>query len=154
MRWLKIGIGVALACAASFVAHMHVVAQTYYPTLRVQSPEGLIYVLVQDERAERRDCGAANDRFLERIKQGCKTCKILAARCTRTLEEPIEREVFERSKVAYAIVVAPGLRMAVLGPQPLANTSCMQIAAAAQRQGAKPAACLRAAGIEADATGG
>jgi len=154
MKWLKIGIGVALACAASFVAHMHVVAQTYYPTLRVQSPEGLTDVLVQDERSERRDCGAANDRFLERIKQGCKDCKILAARCSRTLEDPIEREVYERSEVKYAVVVAPGLRMAVLGPQPLADTSCMQIAAEAHRQGAKPAACLRAAGIAVHATGG
>ena len=32
MKWLKIGIGVALAVAASFIAHLHVVAQTYYPT--------------------------------------------------------------------------------------------------------------------------
>src|SRR5882672_8084487 len=77
-KWLKIGIGVVLAVAAGFVAHMHVVAQTYYPSLRVQAPEGLTYVVVQDERAERRECGAANERFLARIKQGCKECRILA----------------------------------------------------------------------------
>jgi len=152
MKWLKIGIGVALAIAASFVAHMHVVAQTYYPTVRVEAPEGLTYVLVQDEKAERRECGAANERFLERIKQGCKDCRILVARCTRTLEEALERDVYQTMK--YATVIAPGMRMAVVGPQPLANTNCMQIAEAAKKQGVSPALCVRAARAAADATGG
>jgi hypothetical protein len=152
MKWLKVGVGVALAVAASFVAHMHVVAQTYFPTVRVEAPEGLTYVLVQDERAERRECGAANERFLERIKQGCKDCKILVARCTRTLEEALERDVYQTMK--YATVIAPGMRMAVVGPQPLANTSCMLIAEAAKKQGVAPATCVRAALAPADATGG
>ena len=152
MKWLKVSIGVALAVAASFVAHMHVVAQTYYPTVRVEAPEGLTYVLVQDEKAERRECGAANERFLERIKQGCKDCKILLARCTRTLEEALERDVYQTMK--YATVIAPGMRMAVVGPQPLANTNCMLIAEAANKQGASPATCVRAASAPADATGG
>src|SRR3954447_23090946 len=143
MKWLKIGIGVALAVIATFVAHLHVVAQTYYPTLRVQAPEGLTYVVVQDERSERLECGIANDRFLARIKLGCKDCKILAARCTRTLEETLERDVYQTMK--YATVVAPGVRMAVVGPQPLADTSCMLIAEAAKKQGVQPASCQRAA---------
>src|SRR3954470_21936793 len=152
MKWLKIGIGVALAVAASFIAHLHVVAQSYYPTVRVQAPEGLTYVLVQDERGERRECGAANERFLERIKEGCKDCKVLAARCTRTLEEALERDVYQTTK--YATVIAPGMRMAVVGPQPLADTSCMRIAEAAKKRGASPATCVRAASVPADATGG
>lgn len=145
MKWLKIGIGVALAIVASFIAHLHVVAQTYYPTVRVQAPEGLTYVLVQDERSERRECGTANERFLERIKQGCKDCKVVAARCTRTLEEPLERDVYQTGAVKYPTVVAPGMRMGVVGPQPLANASCVQIAAEAHRQGARPATCVQAA---------
>jgi len=152
MKWLKVGIGITLAAVASFVAHMHVVAQTYYPTVRVEAPEGLTYVLVQDERSERRECGAANERFLERIKHGCKDCKILVARCTRTLEEALERDVYQTMK--YATVIAPGMRMAVVGPQPLANTSCMMIAEAAKKQGVTPATCIRAAAAPAGATGG
>src|SRR3954468_4689815 len=152
MKWLKIGIGVALAATATFVAHLHVVAQTYYPTLRVQAPEGLTYVVVQEERTERLECGIANDRFLSRIKQGCKDCKILAARCTRTLEEALERDVYQTMK--YATVVAPGVRMAVVGPQPLADTSCMRTAGAAKKRGVSPATGGRAASAPADATGG
>ena len=145
MKWLKIGIGVALAIAAGFVAHMHVVAQTYYPSLRVQAPEGLMYVVVQDERAERRECGAANDRFLSRIKQGCKECRILAARCTRELEEPLERELYQATPLKYSTVVAPGMRMAIVGPQPLAEKSCELIAQQALKQGAGGTSCRRAA---------
>jgi len=152
MKWLKIGIGVALAVAASFVAHMHVVAQSYYPTIRVEAPEGLTYVVVQDERAERSECGAANERFLERIKHGCKDCKILVARCTRTLEEALERDVYQTMK--YATVIAPGMRMAVLGPQPLAERSCMLIAEAAKKQGATPTTCMRAATAAVNQSGG
>ena len=144
-KWLKIGIGVALAVAAGFVAHMHVVAQTYYPSLRVEAPGGLMYVVVQDEKAERRECGAANDRFLARIKQGCKECRILAARCTRELEEPLERDLSTATPVKYSTVVAPGMRMAIVGPQPLAHKSCELIAEQAQKQGATPTACRRAA---------
>jgi hypothetical protein len=154
MKWLKIGIAVALAIAASFVAHMHVVAQTYYPTVRVEAPEGLTYVLVQDEKSERLECGAANERFLERIKRGCKDCRILVARCTRTLEEALERDVYLARPVKYATVIAPGLRMAVVGPQPLANATCMQIAETAAKQGGTPATCARAASAGHDQTGG
>src|ERR671936_2595398 len=145
MKWLKIGIGVALAAIASLVAHMHVVAQSYYPTVRVQAPEGLTYVVVQDETAERRECGAANDRFLGRIKQGCKECRILAARCTRELEEPLERELYQATPIKYSTVVAPGMRMAIIGPQPLAEKSCELIAQQALKQGAGGASCRRAA---------
>src|SRR3954467_1894534 len=153
MKWLKISIGVVLAAVATFVAHLHVVAQTYYPTLRVQAPEGLTYVVVQDERSERLECGIANDRFLARIKQGCKDCKILTARCTRTLEEALERDVYQAGPVKYSTVVAPGVRMAVLGPQPLADKSCVAIAEAAKKQGVRPTSCLRAS-ASADRTGG
>ena len=154
MKWLKIGIGIALAIAASFIAHLHVVAQTYYPTVRIETPEGLTYVIVQDEKAERRDCGAANDIFVGRIREGCKDCKILAARCTRTLEENLEREVYQTTAVKYSTIVAPGMRMAILGAQPLADTSCAQIAAAARIQGARPVNCVRAASALASAAGG
>lgn len=143
-KWLRIGIGVLLAAAAGFVAHLHVVAQTYYPSARVQAPEGLTYVVVQDERAERRECGAANERFLSRIKQGCKECRILAARCTRELEEPLERDLSRATPVKYSTVVAPGMRMAILGPQALAEKSCELIAREAQKQGAGTTACRRA----------
>jgi len=143
-KWLKIGIGVVLAAAAGFVAHMHVVAQTYYPSVRVHSPEGLMYVVVQDEKAERRECGAANERFLARIKQGCKDCRILAARCTRELEEPLERDLYTAAPLKYSIVVAPGMRMAIVGAEPLAYQSCVAIAAAAQKQSALPARCIAA----------
>ena len=154
MKWLKIGIGVALAAIASLVAHMHVVAQTYYPTVRVQAPEGLTYVVVQDETAERRECGAANDRFLGRIKQGCKDCRILTARCTRTLEETLERDVYQGTPVRYSTVVAPGMRMAIGGPQPLADKSCMAIAHEARKQGAGRTDCVRAASAAVGGTGG
>jgi hypothetical protein len=144
-KWLKIGVGAVLVAAAGFVAHMHVVAQSYYPSLRVQAPEGLMYVVVQDEKAERRECGAANDRFLARIKQGCKECRILAARCTRALEEPLERDLYKATPVKYSTVVAPGMRMAIVGPQPLADQSCVLIAQEARKQGASSTSCRRPA---------
>jgi hypothetical protein len=80
-------IGLLVIAAVASLAYMHVVSQTYHPVVRLASPEeGLIYTTVQDEVAERRACGAANDRFLKPIKSLCKQCQVVYARCERKLE--------------------------------------------------------------------
>ena len=61
-------IALLLIAVGSWLAHLHVASQTYYPVVRLTSPDGLVYTTVQDEVQERRACGAANDRFLKPIK--------------------------------------------------------------------------------------
>ena len=77
-------IALVLIAVGSWLAHLHVASQTYYPVVRLASPDGLVYTTVQDEVQERRACGAANDRFLKPIKELCKTCQVVFARCSCT----------------------------------------------------------------------
>ena len=79
-------IALVLIAVGSWLAHLHVASQTYHPVVRLASPDGLTYTTVQDEVQERRACGAANDRFLKPIKEMCKTCQVVFARCERKLE--------------------------------------------------------------------
>jgi hypothetical protein len=124
------------------LAHLHVVAQTYTPSVRFQAPEGLTYVIVQEEKAERRECGAANERFLRPIKEGCRDCKIVSARCERVIEGLLEREIYEAKAIPHPTVVAPGMRMAIIGPQAAADKSCDLIALAVAQRGLRPASCI------------
>ena len=82
----NIAIAAVLIGVSAWLAHLHVVSQAYHPVVRLSSPDGLVYTAVQDARRERRACGAANERFLDPVKQGCKQCKVEIARCERQLE--------------------------------------------------------------------
>src|SRR2546428_8616725 len=113
----KIIIGVVIVGIASLVAHLYVQSQVYYPVVRLNLPDGLSIAAVLPETKERKACGAANDRFVAPFKQTCKDCKVAIARCERQLEG-LELAMWEGTPVAYPMVVARELRMAVMGPPP------------------------------------
>jgi hypothetical protein len=134
-------IALLLIAVGSWLAHLHVASQTYYPVVRLTSPDGLGYTTVQDEVQERRACGAANDRFLKPIKELCKTCQVVFARCERKLEG-LEAALAGGAAVSHYTVFAPGLRIAIDGPVEAAKASCDFIAGDMVKRGQRSAACL------------
>jgi hypothetical protein len=134
-------IALVLIAVGSWLAHLHVASQTYYPVVRLTSPDGLAYTTVQDEVTERRACGAANDRFLKPIKEMCKQCQVVFARCERKLEG-LEAALAAGAAVPHYTVFAPSLRIAVDGPADAAKASCDFIAGDMVKRGLRSAACL------------
>jgi hypothetical protein len=135
-------IAAVLVAAGAVLAHMHVVAQQYYPMVKVEAPEGLTYIAVQDARQERQACGDANQRFLVPIKAGCKDCKVVAARCERVVDGDEETALLEGKSNPNYLVVAPGLRMAIRGPGESARRNCEFIAKDMVSRGMTSAACI------------
>ena len=133
--------GVLLAVGA-VLAHMHVVAQSYYPMVTIAAPEGLTYIAVQDARSERQACGAANERFLTPIKAACKECRVVAARCERIVQGDEEKALLEGTPSPNYLVVAPGLRMTIEGPEASAKRDCDFIAGDMVSRGMRSAACI------------
>lgn len=123
-----------LTAVAAWLAHLYVVAQIYHPVVRLSSPDGLVYTAVQDAKVERQACGVANTRFLGPVKQGCKDCKVIAARCERQLEG-IALALSEGKKLPHPQVRGPGLRMVIAGPVELARASCEYIVSEMRRNG-------------------
>jgi hypothetical protein len=136
----NIAIAAVLVGVSAWLAQLHVVSQNYHPVVRLSSPDGLVYTAVQDATHERQACGAANDRFLDPVKHGCRQCKVEIARCERQLEG-YELALHERRKVPNYVVSGPGVRMAIAGPAATAKASCAQIASEMVRNGLS-AACL------------
>ena len=141
-RTIKQGlVALALVAVGSWLAYLHVASQTYHPVVRLASPDGLVYTTVQDEVHERRACGAANDRFLKPIKELCKECQVVFARCERKLEG-LEAALADGAPVPHYQVFAPGLRIAIVGPAPAAKASCEFIAGDMVKRGIRSAACV------------
>jgi hypothetical protein len=138
---LKAIIALVLIAVGAWLAHLHVTSQTYYPVVRLSSPEGLVYTTVQDEVQERRACGAANERFLKPIKEACKQCQVVFARCERKLEG-LEAALANGTAVPHYQVFAPGLHMAIAGPAEPAKASCEYIAGDMVKRGVRSAACV------------
>lgn len=130
-----------LIAVSAWLAHLHVVSQSYHPVVRLASPDGLVYTAVQDAKHERRECGAANERFLQPVKKTCKDCQVEIARCERHLEG-FELDIYERRKTSEYVVFGPGVRMAIAGPARKAQASCEQIASQMVRSGLRSAACV------------
>lgn len=137
----NIAVAVVLVVVSAWLAHLHVVSQSYHPVVRLASPDGLVYTAVQDARQERQACGAANDRFLGPVKRTCKDCKVVIARCERQLEG-FELAVHERRQLPHHVVHGPGLRMAIAGPPQHAKASCEHIVGHMLRSGVRSAACV------------
>jgi hypothetical protein len=131
-----------LIAVSAWLAHLHVVSQSYHPVVRLASPDGLVYTAVQDAKHERQECGAANDRFLAPVKKTCKDCQVVIARCQRALEG-FELEIYERRQLKQYLVQGPGVRMAIAGPPRKAQASCEQIAQQMVRNGLRQAACVQ-----------
>ena len=134
-------IALVLIAVGSWLAHLHVSSQTYYPVVRVTSTDGIVYTTVQNEVSERRACGAANDRFLKPIKEMCKECQVVFARCERKLEG-LEAALAAGGAVPHYTVFAPSLRIAVDGPAAAAKATCDFIAGDMVKRGLRSAACL------------
>ena len=138
-------VAAVLIAVSAGLAHLHVVSQTYHPVVQLSSPDGLVYTAVQDAKHERQACGAANDRFLAPVKKGCAQCRVVLARCERELDG-LELAVHERRPIAHHHVVsAPGVRMAIAGPEASAKASCEQIADQMVRSGLRSAVCAHPA---------
>jgi hypothetical protein len=138
----KIAIAAVLGIAGVVLAHMHVQMQRYYPMVKLSSPEGLTFIAVQDVTGERRACGDANDRFLQPVKARCKDCKVVAARCERVVDGDEERALLEGRALPGYLVVAPGVRLSISGPDASARANCEYIAADMRKRGVSGAACL------------
>ena len=137
----QVAFAVVVIGIAAVLAHLYVVSQTYYPVVRISSPDGLVFTAVQDPTRERGKCSAANKRFLGPIKTQCEHCKVERARCERELEE-FELAVYEGRALAHHQVFATGLRLAIDGPKNLSKASCELMAGELLKRGVRSAACL------------
>jgi hypothetical protein len=134
-------IALVFIAIGSWLAHLHVASQLYYPVVRLASPDGVVYTTVQNEVQERRACGAANDRFLKPIKETCKQCQVVFARCDRKLEG-LEQALAEGAALPHHQVFAPGLRIAIVGPAAPAKAACDFIARDMVTRGIRAAVCV------------
>ena len=141
-------LGAALVVAVLFVvigalAHMHVAAQVYHPVVQLVDPQvGLTYTAVQDETDDRRKCGQANERFINPIRAVCTQCKVLFARCQRDLTG-MEAALRQDRPVTNHLVLSPGLRLAIDGPEPAAARICSFIADDLVKRGYGTAVCVQ-----------
>jgi hypothetical protein len=135
-------VGAALVIAGAVLAHLHVVAQSYYPTIKVLAPEGVTYIAVLDATPERQACGAANRRFIVALKEPCKRCQILWARCERVITGNEETALLKGGPSESYLLVAAGVRLAISGPEQAAKTSCDYLARDLAKQGVRSAACI------------
>lgn len=126
-------IAAVLIGVASVLAHLHVVAQTYYPVVRVQSPEGLVFTAVHEPTSERAACAVANGEFLAPFKNMCPDCKVVAARCERELDS-FEDAITRQAGIPYPLVFAPGVKLAIAGPGDVARATCDEIERTAPRR--------------------
>lgn len=124
-----------LVAAASVLAHLHVTAQSYYPVVRVSSPDGLVFTAVHDATSERGECAAANERFLEPFKSMCSDCRVVAARCER--EPELEAALSDGKSIPHHRIFAPGVQVTIAGPERAASLSCRQIARSGGAQGVR-----------------
>jgi hypothetical protein len=141
----KIVVAAAIVIAGAVLAHLHGVSQSYYPTVKVLTPEGVTYIAVQDATPERQACGAANRRFIAPLKELCKACQIVWARCERAITGITgnnETALLEGGASEGYLVLAPGLRLAISGPQQVAKMSCDYLAGDLAKRGVRTAACI------------
>lgn len=138
----NIVIALVLGAAGAVLAHMFVQAQRYIPMVTIAAPEGLTYIALQEPTSERQACGKANERFLTPIKASCKECKVVAARCERIVEGLETDELLEGGPSPNYLIVAPGLRMTIEGPDAIARRDCDSIASDAASRGVQGAACI------------
>jgi hypothetical protein len=134
-------IAVAILAVGAVLAHMHVASQIYYPVAQLTSPEGLTFTAVQEETADRRECGKANEQFLAPFKSLCKQCRIVFARCERALTG-LEAELAAGEPLQHHQVLSPGARLAIAGPEPQAKETCDFIAADLIKRGYRTAVCV------------
>ncbi len=132
---------VALLAVGGVFAHYRVATLSYYPTAKVELPGGFSFSAVQTLQPDRASCGEANRRFLEALAKVCKDCRVAYARCRRGLEGT-DLLLMTESAPSFYVVVSPGLRMRVSGPQAQLGEVCDGIAAQLVSTGRANASCL------------
>src|SRR5512135_136982 len=136
---------VGLLAVGSVFAHYWVRALRYYPTARIETPDGYAFTVVQDVRPSRGECGDANDRFLSPLDRICEKCRVVYARCLTKLEG-VELTLVTEDPPPLYLVRAPGVRMAVTGPLARRKEVCTDIAASLVNSGLPTASCAYARG--------
>lgn len=111
-------------------------AQSYYPVVRVASPDGLVFTAVHEATSERGECAAANERFLAPFKSMCSDCRVVPARCERELQGA-EAALSAGKSIPHHRIFAPGLQVSIAGPEEAASFSCRQIAGGGSAQGVR-----------------
>jgi hypothetical protein len=141
--WPRIAVAALLLLAAGVLAHLHVAAQVYHPVVRLSSPEGVVMTALQDETADRQECGIANERFLTPMRAHCKDCRVLYARCARELGNT-ESALLAGRPMPNPVMISPGLRLSIEGPPALARETCEFVARDMVNRGYRNAVCLAA----------
>lgn len=117
----------------------------YYPTARIETPDGYAFTVLQKVRASRSECGDANDRFLSPLDRMCDKCRVAYARCLTKLEG-VELTLAVENPPPQYLVRAPGIRMAVTGPVARLREVCTEIATSLVKTGLPTASCVYARG--------
>jgi hypothetical protein len=131
----------AILAAGGVLAHMHVAAQVYHPVVRMTSPNGLVFTAVHEETAGRRECGEANRTFITPFRAKCPRCETVFARCARTLEG-VPALVDQRQPIPDFLVISPGMRLVIAGPEAQARDACNFVAADMVTRGFSTAVCI------------
>jgi hypothetical protein len=131
----------AVIAIGGVLAHMHVAAQIYHPVVQISSPDGLTFTALQDETTERRRCGELNDRFIQPVRSHCKQCRVVYARCDRQLTG-VEAALATGRPLPYHLVLSPGLRLAISGPEAPAKQTCDFIASDLLKHDYRTAICV------------
>jgi hypothetical protein len=126
---------------SAWLAHWHAATQVYHPVVQLTSADGLTYTAVQASTSDRQACGAANDRVLRPLKEHCRKCEVHFARCARKLEG-LEAALHEDAALPHHRILAPGIRVAIVGRAAPAKRSCELIAGDMLRRGLRSAACV------------
>jgi len=131
----RLAIVALLLVTGSAVAHLHVARQSYTPVIRIASPDGLTYTALFEPRDDWYACAEANRRFLDPVKERCTACEVVFARCERTLDETPAL-----GGGGYRLS-APGLHIAIAGPERSAKLSCDHIASQVSKHGVTASTC-------------
>lgn len=126
-------LAMLLAAVSVLIAHLHAVSQRYYPVVKVAAPDGVTFLAVLAETAERPACSEANRRFLAPLKADCPDCDIVYARCARELDG-LELALQDDHPLPFPVVRAAGLRLAIEGDAAIAQAVCGFIALDVQRR--------------------
>jgi len=132
---------VALLAVGGVFAHYRVATLTYYPTAGVELPGGFAFHVVQEAQPDRAACGEANDRLLGPLEKTCKGCKVVYARCRRTIDGT-DQLLMTEAAPAFYVVMAPGLRMRMSGPAGQLGAVCDSIAAQLASSGRVNSTCF------------
>lgn len=141
----KLLIAAVVLGAAGTVGHMHASMQSYYPVIKVASPDDISYTVVLEAVNDRPACGTAGKNFIAPVRERCPECEVVWARCERELSD-LELALNDDRPVPMYVVSMAGVRVAIAAEPARASVACNLIATDAVRNGAPHAVCVFPAG--------